>query len=54
MPQSEQESGREYEHQPTLKEERDASPPLLNKCSSLPCEGHCSSEVQLINSLYLA
>ncbi|XP_056629319.1 forkhead box protein P3 isoform X5 [Triplophysa dalaica] len=44
MPQSEQESGREYEHQPTLKEERDASPPLLNKCSSLPCEGHCSSE----------
>ncbi|XP_057212840.1 forkhead box protein P3 [Triplophysa rosa] len=44
MPQSERESGREYEHQPTLKEERDASPPRLNNCSSLPCDGHCSSE----------
>lgn len=51
MPQSERESdnkvsGRECEHQPTLKEERDASPPLLNKRSSLPCEGQRSFQVR--------
>lgn len=57
MPQSERESdkrvsGRENERQPQLKEERDASPPLISERSSPQCVEDLSPAVRSVSELH--
>lgn len=57
MPRSERESekrvsGRENERQPSLKKERDASPPLLNESSSPQHVVQLSSGVRSVSELH--